>query len=64
MLLRCEECAQVSDQAARGWRTLLAPDPDDAEAGPMLATYCPLCAVREFGTPTASLAAWLPDRRA
>jgi hypothetical protein len=53
MRLRCQECAELSDEAARGWRTLLAPDPDDAEAGPMLATYCPLCADREFGLHTA-----------
>jgi hypothetical protein len=49
MRLRCEECAQVSDEAARGWRTFLAPDPDDGEGAPMLATYCPVCADREFG---------------
>jgi hypothetical protein len=47
--LRCQECSEVSDDAAQGWRTLLAPDPDEPEAGPMLATYCPWCAVREFG---------------
>jgi hypothetical protein len=50
MRLRCEECVQLSDGSACGWRTFLAPDPDDAEAAPMLATYCPLCAAREFGS--------------
>jgi hypothetical protein len=49
MRLRCEECAQLSAGAARGWRTFLAPDPDEPEAPPMLATYCPVCAEREFG---------------
>jgi hypothetical protein len=49
MRLRCQECAHLSDDAARGWRTFLAPDPDEPEAGPMLATYCPQCAAREFG---------------
>jgi hypothetical protein len=49
MRLHCQECDQVSDEAARGWRTLLACDPDEPEAGVMLATYCPRCAAREFG---------------
>lgn len=49
MRLRCQECDQSSDDAARGWRTFIAPDPDEPEAGPMLATYCPSCAAREFG---------------
>jgi hypothetical protein len=51
--LQCQECSEVSNDAARGWRTLLAPDPDEPEAGPMLATYCPWCATREFGSGTA-----------
>jgi hypothetical protein len=51
--LRCEECAQLSHGAAHGWRTFLAPDPDDPDAAPMLATYCPLCGEREFGLRTA-----------
>jgi hypothetical protein len=55
--LRCEECAQLSKGAARGWRTFLAPDPDEPEAEPMLATYCPWCAEREFGLHTAGAAA-------
>jgi Zn finger protein HypA/HybF involved in hydrogenase expression len=55
--LRCEECAQLSVGAARGWRTYLAPDPDEPEAGSMLATYCPACAEREFGVRTAGASA-------
>jgi hypothetical protein len=49
MRLRCQECDHVSDEAARGWRTFLAPDPDEPEAAPIVATYCPPCAAREFG---------------
>jgi hypothetical protein len=48
MRLRCQECAEISDEAARGWRTLLACDPDEP-CEVMLATYCPSCAAREFG---------------
>jgi len=47
--LICQECELKSDEDARGWRTYLASDPDDAEAPPMVASYCPDCAVREFG---------------
>jgi hypothetical protein len=49
MRLRCQECDHLSDDAARGWRTFLAPDPDEPDAAPIVATYCPLCAAREFG---------------
>lgn len=49
MRLRCQECDHLSDEAARGWRTFLAPDPDEPEAAPIVATYCPSCAAREFG---------------
>ena len=49
MHLRCVECDEVSAAEARGWRTYLAPDPDEPEGEPMLATYCCECAVREFG---------------
>jgi hypothetical protein len=49
MRLRCQECDHLSDDAARGWRMFLAPDPDEPDAPPMLATYCPPCGAREFG---------------
>jgi hypothetical protein len=49
MDLRCVECDRVSDDRARGWRTKLADDPDDPFDEPVLASYCPACAVREFG---------------
>jgi hypothetical protein len=55
--LRCVECAQLSVGAARGWRTFLAPDPDEPDAEHMLATYCPACAEREFGLHTAGASA-------
>ncbi len=55
--LRCEECARLSVRAARGWRTYLAPDPDEPDAEQMLATYCPTCAEREFGLRTAGASA-------
>ena len=47
--LLCIECECESDDAARGWRTYLASDPDEPKAEPLLASYCPTCAVREFG---------------
>ena len=47
--LLCIECERESDDAAHGWRTYLAADPDDPNAEPVLASYCPTCAVREFG---------------
>jgi hypothetical protein len=53
--LCCEECARLSAGAASGWRTYLAPDPDDP-AEQMLATYCPACAEREFGSTSDSAA--------
>lgn len=49
VLLVCQECEAVTEEFARGWRTLLADDPDAADAEPLIATYCPECAVREFG---------------
>jgi len=52
--LLCEECDAVSDELASGWRTYLAPEPDDPAAAMMVATYCPDCAVREFGSTTVS----------
>jgi hypothetical protein len=49
VLLICQECEVAADEFARGWRTYLADDPDDANAERVMATYCPDCAVREFG---------------
>jgi hypothetical protein len=46
--LSCIECLDESDDEARGWRMYL--DEDRDEPGEVLiATYCPDCAVREFG---------------
>jgi hypothetical protein len=47
--LRCVECDAISAAEARGWRTYLAPDPDEPQGELMLATYCRECAEREFG---------------
>lgn len=49
MHLDCQECRVASEEDAMGWRLYLAPDPDDRNADPMLAAYCPECATREFG---------------
>jgi len=49
VLLTCEECEKVADEVARGWRIRRADDPEDPDAEPLMATYCPDCAVREFG---------------
>jgi ribosomal protein L44E len=57
MRLRCQECARPSDDAARGWRMYLGPDPDEPDAPPMLATYCRECAEREFDLHEASASA-------
>jgi hypothetical protein len=49
MRLTCQECDAVADDDAFRWRALLAVDPDDAFAEPLLAFYCPACAEKEFG---------------
>ncbi len=52
--LQCVECERVADDEARRWRMNLVADPDDATAERVLATYCPACAVREFGPSRAN----------
>lgn len=47
--LSCQECLRDSDDEARGWRTYVADDPDELDAEPIVASYCPDCAEREFG---------------
>ena len=47
--LACQECCRDSDDEARGWRTYVADDPDEVDAEPVVASYCPDCAEREFG---------------
>jgi hypothetical protein len=49
MPLECQECRLLSDEEARGWRMYRADDPDDPFADPLIASYCPDCAEREFG---------------
>jgi hypothetical protein len=49
MQLECQECRLLSDEEARGWRMYRADDPDDPFAAPLIASYCPDCAEREFG---------------
>ena len=49
LVLVCVECRLESDESARRWRLYSAEDPDDPDAEPMLAVYCPDCANREFG---------------
>jgi hypothetical protein len=44
--LVCDECAGVSDEAARGWEAHLADVDDDGSDD--LVIYCPACAQREF----------------
>jgi hypothetical protein len=48
-LLLCEECEAATAEFERGWRTYIADDPDEPSVEPLVATYCPTCAVREFG---------------
>ena len=47
--LSCIECLEESDHEARGWRMYLDEDRDEPGNEPLIATYCPTCAVREFG---------------
>jgi hypothetical protein len=49
MRLSCQECCRDSDDEARGWRTYVADDPDELDAEPVVASYCPDCAEHEFG---------------
>lgn len=47
--LSCIECRAESDDRARGWRMYLDEDRDEPGSELLIATYCPDCAVREFG---------------
>jgi hypothetical protein len=49
MRLSCIECLEESDDDARGWRMYLDEDREDPGSELLIATYCPDCAVREFG---------------
>lgn len=46
--LECVECRTLSDPEARHWRSYRIDDPSEGEL-PALASYCPVCAEREFG---------------
>jgi hypothetical protein len=45
LTLRCAECGVESRDDSRGWKTYLTSDEP-----PELATYCPQCVAREFGS--------------
>ena len=47
--LECVECRTVSDATAWRWRSYRIDDPTEDEE-PALASYCPVCAEREFGS--------------
>jgi len=46
--LSCQECLLLADAEARGWRLVRVDVPGEDDE-PMLASYCPACAGREFG---------------
>lgn len=45
MALICAECAEASDEIARGWEAHLAVGDDGDDE---LVIFCPFCAAREF----------------
>jgi hypothetical protein len=45
-MLCCEECGCLS-QTGRGWHGYIAVDPEEQEP-PVVITFCPPCAKREF----------------
>ncbi|HEX5800221.1 MAG TPA: hypothetical protein VFY02_08950 [Gaiellaceae bacterium] len=47
-MLTCDECGCRS-RDGRSWRAYLE-HPDDPEYGQQVATYCPPCAAREYGS--------------
>jgi hypothetical protein len=47
MVLHCEECQCVSEDA-RDWIAHLAEDEEEPEIEPYVVLYCPACAEREF----------------
>lgn len=49
-VLRCAECGCVSREG-RGWIALLGVDFEDPDETPMVGTFCPVCAAREFSRP-------------
>jgi hypothetical protein len=49
MELFSQECLQLADNEARGWRLLRVDVPGEDDE-PLLAAYCMECAEREFGT--------------
>lgn len=46
-MLTCEECGCLSE-TAKGWYGYIVEDLEDGE-GPVVALYCPPCAVDELG---------------
>jgi hypothetical protein len=48
MELFCQECLLLADDEARGWRLVVVDVPGEDDE-PVLASYCPDCAEREFG---------------
>jgi hypothetical protein len=47
VVLRCEECEGVSEDAL-GWIALLINDEEEPDEDAYVVTYCPECAAREF----------------
>ena len=52
-MLYCVECGCCSGELGKGWVALRCddpvPDPDEGDAEPAIALYCPPCAAAEFG---------------
>jgi len=46
----CVECGRCSGELGRGWVAFRCddPDPDEGDAEPAIALYCPPCAAAEF----------------
>ena len=50
-MLYCIECGCCSGELGKGWVAFRCdePDPDEGDAEPGVAVYCPPCAAAEFG---------------
>ena len=46
-MLVCVECGRVADDEASGWRAYREDLPSEDDP-PSVATFCPMCASREF----------------
>jgi hypothetical protein len=47
--VRCIECGQTAAAGGKGWRALIATDPENDDELPHVVVYCADCALREFG---------------